>query len=237
LSYFPLDRDVLTSSLWAEGSPEAIKVWIYLLLQANPRTGVVDDAAPAIALRCGLALPVALDALAWLAAPDRHSRTKAHDGRRVEELSEGGYRLLNYTRRRDKDHSTGRVRRYRERMKRDETVGNGSETATGTTNKNTNTETTDVRMTAIRPPGPANPLVSGRRPELERECLSLVREVAGLTGEDPVEVIAQASGYKGAATTKLNPASMSDDRLANTVRDLRADLAELRKKHDQTAQR
>ena len=46
---------------------------------------------------------------------------------------------------------------------------------------------------------------------------------------DPVEVIAQASGYKGAATTKLNPASMSDDRLAHTVRDLRADVAELRK--------
>jgi hypothetical protein len=44
-------------------------------------------------------------------------------------------------------------------------------------------------------------------------------------------VIAQASGYKGALTTKLNPATMSDDRLANTVRDLRADLAELRKRN------
>jgi uncharacterized protein YdaU (DUF1376 family) len=91
-----------------------------------------------------------------------------------------------------------------------------------------------------RPPGPANPLVAGRRPELEGECLRLVREVAEITGDDPVEVIAQASGYEGAATTKLNPASMSDDRLANTVRDLRADLAELRKRkgaHDQTAQR
>lgn len=235
MSYFPLDRDVLTSSLWAEGSPEAIKVWIYLLLQAKPGTGIVEDAAPAIALRCGLPLAVTLEALAWLAAPDKHSRTKAHDGRRVEALSEGGFRLLNYVRRRDKDHSTVRVRRYRER-KRSETVGNGRETVSETTN--TNTETTDVRMTAfVRPSGPANPLVSGRRPELERECLALVREVAGLTGEDPVEVIAQASGYKGAATTKLNPATMSDDRLANTVRDLRADLAELRKKHDQTAQR
>lgn len=87
---------------------------------------------------------------------------------------------------------------------------------------------------------PANPLLAGRRPALEQECLALVREVAGLTGEDPVEVIAQASGYKGAATTKLNPATMSDDRLANTVRDLRSDAAELRKRkgaHDTPAQR
>jgi hypothetical protein len=65
---------------------------------------------------------------------------------------------------------------------------------------------------------------------LERECLALVREVSELTGDDPVEVIAQASGYKGAATTKINPMTMSDDRLANTVRDLRADVVELRKK-------
>jgi hypothetical protein len=91
-----------------------------------------------------------------------------------------------------------------------------------------------------QPPGPANPLIAGRRESLERECLTLVGETATLTGEDPVEVIAHASGYQGAATTKLNPASMSDDRLANTVRDLRADLIELRKRkgaHDQTAQR
>jgi hypothetical protein len=85
-------------------------------------------------------------------------------------------------------------------------------------------ERTDDR----RAPGPANPLID--RVSLEKECLSLVREVSALTGDDPVEVIAQASGYKGAATTKINPMTMSDDRLANTVRDLRADVVELRKK-------
>jgi uncharacterized protein YdaU (DUF1376 family) len=77
---------------------------------------------------------------------------------------------------------------------------------------------------------PANPLIAGRRPELESECLALVRETASLTDEDPVEVIALASGYRGASTTKLNPASMSDDRLANTVRDLRRDLAEIKRR-------
>lgn len=147
MSYFPLDRDLLTSSLWALGSPQAVKVWIYLLLNANPRTGVVEDAAPAIALRCGLPLDETVEALGWLSSPDAHSRTKDFEGRRIEERPEGGYRILNYRRRQDKDHSTERVKRFRERKagKRPETVVKRHETVTGTTNKNTNTETEERR--------------------------------------------------------------------------------------------
>lgn len=69
-----------------------------------------------------------------------------------------------------------------------------------------------------------NPLIEGRRPQLESECLSLVTRLADLTGADPIEVIAKAAGYKGALRQKVNPASMSDDRLINTVLDLRADV-------------
>jgi len=58
----------------------------------------------------------------------------------------------------------------------------------------------------------------------------MVGEVATLTDEDPIEVMAKASGYEGATRTKLNPATMSADRLANTWRDLKADLVELRKR-------
>lgn len=74
-----------------------------------------------------------------------------------------------------------------------------------------------------------NPLMGERTP-WERECLDLVARMAKLTGEDPVDVIARASGYEGAQTTKLNPASMTDDRLMHTVRDLRADVAAEEKK-------
>lgn len=70
-----------------------------------------------------------------------------------------------------------------------------------------------------------NPLIEGRRPELETECLRLVRKLAELTGNDPLEVIAKASGYAGVLRQKVNPASMTDDRLINTVLDLRADVA------------
>lgn len=118
MSYFPLDRDILTSSVWAQGTPEQIKVWLYLLLAANPRNGIVEDADPGIALRCGLSLESTTAALDWLAAPDLYSRTKHHDGRRIERLSKGGFRVLNYVAHRDKDYSTPRVRRFRERTKK-----------------------------------------------------------------------------------------------------------------------
>ncbi len=114
MSYLPLDRDLLTSSTWATGTPAQIKVWIYLLLQADPRSGIVEDAAPAIALRCGLSLAEVEGALDWLAAPDPHSRTKDHDGRRIA-MGPDGILILNYLARAKKDHSTERVRRFRAR--------------------------------------------------------------------------------------------------------------------------
>ena len=141
MSYFPLDRDILSSSLWFTGTPEAFKVWCYLMLKANPRTGVVDDSVPSIAGQCALPIDATIEALEWLASPDQHSRSKELDGRRIER-GPAGIRLVNYLARRDKDHSTERVKKFRAK-KRDETVGNGSETASGTTDTETETETTD----------------------------------------------------------------------------------------------
>lgn len=83
--------------------------------------------------------------------------------------------------------------------------------------------------------GKANPLVAGRRVQLELECQTLARAVADMTGEDPIEALASGSHYEGARRTAINPASMTDDRLANTVRDLRRDLAELNRRRDSGA--
>lgn len=81
-----------------------------------------------------------------------------------------------------------------------------------------------VERTAAAATARANPLV-GDRLKLETECLRLVREVAAMTGDDPTEVIRAAADFKGAVTAKVNPASMSDDRLMLTVSDLRKRLA------------
>ena len=59
--------------------------------------------------------------------------------------------------------------------------------------------------------------------------------IAKLTAEDPVDLLAGGSHYEGARRTAINPASMTDDRLANTVRDLRRDLAELNRRRDSGA--
>ncbi len=159
LTYFPLDRDILTSSLWAQGTPKAMKVWLYLLLVADPRTGMVEDSDPGIALRCGLTLEETEEVLEWLAAPDRKSRTLAEEGRRIRRIPGTGIEIINYTRKRDKDYSTPRVKRWRERNGEtvDETVKRSlSDTETTNKNKNKNTNkrkqrTTEAADAAVKP--------------------------------------------------------------------------------------
>lgn len=142
MTYFPLDRDILTSSLWVQGSPAQTKVWFYLMLTADPRTGIVNATIPAIAARCLLSLEETEHALEWFAQPDKYSRTKDHDGRRIQLLDDGRILLLTYGEHKLKDHSTPRVQKFRDA--KHETVGNGvkrSETPSETTDTETETNT------------------------------------------------------------------------------------------------
>jgi hypothetical protein len=224
-----IDSEILSSSVWSEAAHVKL-VWLTLLILCDTE-GYVGAAVPGIAHAAGVSLDQAREALALFMEPDPDSRTRKDEGRRLE-VAERGFRILNFVEHldrlsADRKRTRDRVRKFRERKRQ---MADGNVTVLpGNRDKGIgNREKTDER----RAPGPANPLID--RVPLERECLALVREVSALTGDDPVEIIATASGYKGAATTKLNPMTMSDDRLANTVRDLRADVVELRKKvaHD-----
>lgn len=82
----------------------------------------------------------------------------------------------------------------------------------------------------IPPQAPRNPLVQGRRPELELEALRLCKLIADATDRDSTEVMAEASHYPGAQRQKCNPATMSDDRLISTLNDLRADWRQIQAK-------
>lgn len=127
--------------------------------------------------------------------------------------------------------------RRREKQKRyRESVGNAGSNAPGNkpgspspspSPSKTKAQTERMDGAAIR----ANPLV-GDRPEREKECLALVRELADLTDKDPTEVLGEASAFKG--KRKLNPAAMSDDRLLNTIADLRKTLEEEKWLHDES---
>lgn len=147
MSFFPLDREILSSSIWAQ-DPKDFKVWIYLMLRADVRTGVVPDADPAIALHCGMSLEEVHEILESLAGPDVHSRTKLDEGRRIARTEEGRVRLLNYCEHRDKDHSSPRVRRFRERKKDGETVKR-SATVTETTDTDTDKRSLDTQNPSV----------------------------------------------------------------------------------------
>jgi hypothetical protein len=151
VSFFPLDREIRKSSIWAQGSSDLLKVWLYLLLEADPRTGVVTAAEPAIAMGCNLELSKLSACLLELESPDEFSRTETNGGRRIKRIR-GGIKILNYRKYATKDYSTPRVKRFRERQKkRDETVKRVS-SLPKTTNTNTNTNTKERERPASRPP-------------------------------------------------------------------------------------
>jgi hypothetical protein len=215
MSYFPLDRDLLTSSTWARGTPEQIKVWLYLLLAADPRTGRVEDTPPAIALRCGLPLDVTEAALEWLAAPDPHSRTKTDKGRRIR-VGPAGIEVVNYLRRRDKDYSTPRWRRWKERQrangvgKRSEAVGNDEhEHEHGNKEKKRELAGLPAADAAVSPastPAPDGLLDHDPHNQLEAAVARLVRDFAEEHGRDQQEML---------ATLSLTGSGLSLDRIRN----------------------
>lgn len=79
--------------------------------------GFIEAAGPAIVDKAGVGAEVGLRKLAQLAAPDPHSRTPDHEGRRLVRV-DGGYLVLNFEKYRSRDYgSADRMRRYRERQK------------------------------------------------------------------------------------------------------------------------
>jgi hypothetical protein len=117
LSYLPLDRQILTSSIWSDASPEALKVWLYLLLSADPRDGVVRETVPAIAQRCGLSVQGTEEILSWFGEADKYSRSQDSNGKRIKRTKDG-IQLITYVKHRDRDYSTPRVRKYRAEKKK-----------------------------------------------------------------------------------------------------------------------
>lgn len=129
MSFVPLDRNILDSTIWRL-DPVTCKVWITMLAMAHHRSGIVEATAPGIASRASLTADEVAHALAVLESPDRYSKSTAEQGRRILRV-EGGYRIVNHSAYQNKDHSTPRVKRFRARkseMKRNETVPTVTET-------------------------------------------------------------------------------------------------------------
>jgi hypothetical protein len=95
-----LQNSILTSSIWME-DPVTKVVWITLLAMAD-QDGIVDASTPGLARMAGVTVEEAQSALEKFFNPDNFSRTPDNEGRRIEFLPEGGWRLLNHGKYREK---------------------------------------------------------------------------------------------------------------------------------------
>lgn len=228
-----IDAEILSSSVWSEAAHVRL-VWLTMLILCDTE-GYVGAAVPGIARAAGVTLDQAREALERFQQPDPDSRTKTDEGRRVEP-ADRGWRILNFREHLDRlsaerAKSRDRVRRFRAK-KRQRAVGNVTVTAGSREQGIGNRDKTD--RTEAKPSGPANPLIEGRRPEMEREGYRLIREINALDPErDPTEILLEAARWEtkdGRSRTKVRLETMSDDHLIRTVHDLRSILEDVGRK-------
>jgi len=97
--YTKLFHSILASTIWREDDKTRI-VWITLLAMAN-KYGVAEGSIPGLADMARVSIEDCEAALAKLEGPDKYSRTKENDGRRIEPV-DGGWLLLNHAKYRAK---------------------------------------------------------------------------------------------------------------------------------------
>lgn len=103
------------SSVWAEDY-ETRLVWITLLFSAD-KNGIIEASPIGIAHVARVPLDKCLLALDKFTSPDPYSKDPEHEGRRLERTSQG-YRLLNYTKYRDKGRGEDRLEYFKERREK-----------------------------------------------------------------------------------------------------------------------
>ena len=114
-NYVKLFGSILDSTVW-DTSPATRVVWITLLAMAD-RDGIVEASVPGLAKRAGVERGECERALALFSSPDVDSRSPEFEGRRIEAV-DGGWRLLNFEKYRDKQTKEEAVEKTRLRVER-----------------------------------------------------------------------------------------------------------------------
>lgn len=92
-TYTKLFSSITESTVWGESYATRI-VWVTFLAMSNAQ-GCVYGSVPGIARRANVTMAEAEAAIGAFLAPDPHSRTKDHGGRRIAEI-DGGWCLINH---------------------------------------------------------------------------------------------------------------------------------------------
>jgi hypothetical protein len=93
VTFTKLFSSITESTVWCESSDVRI-VWIAMLAMAD-REGRVFGSIPGLANRARVPVEVCRSAINSFLSPDPDSRTKEHEGRRIQEI-DGGWILLNH---------------------------------------------------------------------------------------------------------------------------------------------
>jgi hypothetical protein len=145
--YTKLFSSIVGSTIWSEDDHTRL-VWITMLALANWH-GEVEASVPGLAKLASVPLESVEQALRKLSQPDPYSRTKDHDGRRIEEI-DGGWLILNHAKYRERasredKREQGRVRQARFKQRRSAnaqvTQGSAHVTPNNKTSAHTDTDT------------------------------------------------------------------------------------------------
>ena len=122
MAYVKLFQSLLDSTIWAESDSTRI-VWLTMLVIAD-KNGEVMSTVPGLAHRARVSIEACQSAIDKLSSPDKYSRSKLAEGRRIVAI-EGGWELVNHAYYRmkaskedEKRATAERVRRHRERVEK-----------------------------------------------------------------------------------------------------------------------
>ena len=135
--YTKLFSSIIHSTVWR--APDHVRlVWVTMLAMAN-KHGEVEASMPGLADAARVSLAECTSALEILTAPDIHSRSKEHEGRRIRPI-DGGWVLLNHGKYRAKmsaadlaEKNRARQAKWRAKRKGDSRPGNAAGNAPGVT--------------------------------------------------------------------------------------------------------
>ena len=119
-NFTKLSSAIVTSTIWQEDNPTRI-VWVTMLATADA-CGRVEGSIPGLAHIARVTVEECERALDRLMSPDPYSRTKDREGRRVEEI-DGGWRILNYAKYRERRDPEKRKEQNREAKRRQRAKG------------------------------------------------------------------------------------------------------------------
>ena len=113
-NFTKLFSSITASTIWSEKATTKV-VWITMLAMADA-AGFVYASVPGLAKISGVTIEETIEAIDLLMSPDKWSRDKDNEGRRLEEI-DGGWAILNHPKYRKRRNAEERLAYQREYMR------------------------------------------------------------------------------------------------------------------------